>query len=82
MTIFLLQPTSEGIPDPAWALSWHVGACEIAADSPEMARNLAAGQFTVPVLPGLHLACHRSPWFEQKLVVVTALDDAVAKDRD
>ncbi len=47
-----------------------------------MARNLAAGQFTVPVLPGLHLACHRSPWFEQKLVVVTALDDAVAKDRD
>lgn len=74
MAIFLLQPTSEGIPDPAWALSWHVGTCEIAADSPEMARNLAAGQFTVPVHPGMHLACNRSPWFEPKLVVVTALD--------
>lgn len=77
MFIFRLQPAQEGIPDPAWMLSWHFGPCDIAAESAHHARVLAACQYTVAVHPGPHLSSRHSPWLDPRLVTV----DEITRDR-
>ncbi|MDN3568181.1 hypothetical protein QWZ14_27695 [Paeniroseomonas aquatica] len=74
MSKFLLIPIADGMPDPAWSLSWHAEPCEIVAETPELARRLAAGRFTVAVHPGKPLASLGSPWLDRRLVHVQPLE--------
>ncbi len=74
--LFTLLPSLDGLADPAWDLSWHRKPCSVLAASPDEARRLAAGQYTVAVHPGPVLAAWHSPWLDRRLVAVE--QDSVA----
>jgi hypothetical protein len=74
MHIFRLQPTQDGVTDQAWRLSWHVGPSDIAANSAQQARVLAACRYTVAIHPGAHLKSRRSPWLDPRLVTVEEIN--------
>jgi hypothetical protein len=69
--IYRLEPLAAGLADPSWAISRSQRPCEIVADTPEAARCIACGLFTLAVLPqDLHAAGFRQPWLSPMLVAV------------
>lgn len=73
MRVFHLQPTEDGLDDPAWAVSWYRGPCHVRASSAEAARLFANGAFTIAVCPGGAPAGCGLPWSQPRLVTVQEL---------
>ncbi len=74
MRVFHLQPTEDGLDDPAWAVSWYRGPCHVRANSPEAARRFANGAFTIAICPGgAPAGCGGLPWSQPRLVTVREL---------
>lgn len=73
MRVFHLQPTEDGLDDPAWAASWYQGPCHVRANSAEAARVFANGAFIIAVCPGGAPAGCGLPWSQPRLVTVREL---------